>query len=226
MNTRNLALMMFLALTISACGGAVATQPPAQATQAPAEESGPAVLLQDDFSDPNSGWDRVNETQGSSDYQDGGYRIFVNETNYSVWANPNRTSYTDVHVEVDAQKIGGDDDNEFGIICRHADPGNYYAAVITSDGFFGFWRRVDGGDLEMIGGDQMQTSDTINLGGESNHIHLDCLGSTLTLFANGEQLGQVTDSTISSGDVGLYAGTFDVAGTDVLFDNFFVYEHH
>ena len=211
MQTRNLAVVLFLALAVSACGGAVSTP-----------ESG--VLLQDDFSEPGSGWDRVNEAEGSTDYQDGGYRIFVNEINYSVWANPNQASYTDVRVEVDARKIGGEDDNEFGIICRHADAGNYYAAVISSDGFFGFWRRTDGGDLAIIGYDQMQTSDAIHLGSESNHIRLDCVGSTLTLYSNGQMVGEASDSTIPSGDVGLYAGTFDVAGTDVLFDDFIVYE--
>ncbi|MCL5428998.1 MAG: hypothetical protein M1347_04225 [Chloroflexi bacterium] len=70
----------------------------------------------------------------------------------------------------------------------------------------------------------MQTSNAIHLGGESNHIRLDCVRATLTLYVNGELLGQANDTTIASGDVGLYAGTFDVAGTDVLFDNFVVYQ--
>ena len=220
MKTRNFAIVMLLAFAVSACTGALQPQATSQGSQA---TSGPGVILQDDFSDPNSGWDQVSETQGSTDYQDGGYRIFVNEVNYSVWANPNQGAYTDVRVEVDAHKIGGVDDNEFGIICRHADPSNYYAGVITSDGYFGFWRRADGGDLEMIAGENMQTNDAIKLGSETNHIRLDCVGSTLTLYANGQELGSVTDSTISSGDVGLYAGTFDTVGTDVLFDNFIVY---
>ena len=223
MQTRNLAAMMFLALVITACGGgAITTLAPAQATQAPEQPADTGVLLQDDFSDPNSGWDIVSVEEGSTDYQDGGYRIFVNTTNYSIWANPNQTTYTDTRVEVDAQKIGGEDDNEFGIVCRHADPGNFYAAVISSDGFFGFYRRLEGSDFELMGGEDFGTSDAIHLGGESNHIRLDCIGSTLTLFANGELLGEASDSTIASGDVGLYAGTFDVAGTDILFDNFVV----
>jgi len=202
MQTRNVAVIAFLVLVVSACSGAT------------------GLPLRDDFSDPNSGWDRVNEVEGSTDYQDGGYRIFVDETNYSIWANPNKGSYADVSIEVDVRKVAGPDDNEFGVICRHADPGSYYAAVISSDGFFGFWRRSDGNDLQMIGYDQFQASEAIHLGSESNHIRLDCVGSTLTLYANGELLGEVSDSTIASGDVGLYAGTFDLAGTDVLFDNF------
>lgn len=181
------------------------------------------VLLQDDFSNTGSGWDRSTFDEGSSDYANGGYRIFVNATSYSVWANPNQTTYTDTQVEVDATKAAGPDDNEFGIICRHADPSNYYAAIISSDGFFGFWKRVSGNDLELIGMENMGESSAINQGSASNHIRLDCVGSTLSLYANGSLLGSVTDSTHTSGDVGLYAGTFDVSGTDILFDNFVVY---
>jgi hypothetical protein len=220
MQYRNLVVLVLLAFVVTACGGgAVTTLAPVQesATEQPADSG---ALVQDDFSDPNSGWDRVSVTEGSTDYQDGGYRIFVNTTNYSIWANPNQSTYTDVSVEVDAHKIGGDDDNEFGIVCRHADPGNFYAAVISSDGFYGFYRRVDGGGFEGIGTGQFEQSSAINLGSESNHIRLDCIGSTLTLYANGTLLGEASDSTISSGDVGLYAGTFEIVGTDILFDNF------
>jgi hypothetical protein len=216
--------LALFALLLTACGGAVSTLPPAQdqATQAPEQPADSGALLQDDFSNPDSGWDRVTVEEGSTDYQDGGYRIFVNTTDYSIWANPNQTTYQDVSVEVDAQKIGGPDDNEFGIVCRHADPGNFYAAVISSDGFFGFYRRIDGGTFEALGSGNFESSDAINLGSESNHIRLDCVGSTLTLYANGTMLGTASDSSIASGDVGLYAGTFATTGTDILFDNFVV----
>jgi len=35
-------------------------------------------------------------------------------------------------------------------------------------------------------------------------------------------LTSVADSTLSSGDVGLLASTYDEAGVDILFDNFTV----
>ena len=37
-------------------------------------------------------------------------------------------------------------------------------------------------------------------------------------------LTEVTDTTFASGEVGLIAGTFDTPGTDVLFDDFTVYQ--
>lgn len=181
------------------------------------------VLFQDDFSDSSSGWDRSSFVGGSTDYENSGYRIFVNETNYSAWANPNR-NYSDVRIEVEARKIGGDDDNEFGVICRHANINNFYVATISSDGFYGFLKREDGGSLQLLNMENMLPSEAINLGNATNLIRLDCVGSTLSLYVNGKFVGETVDDSIGSGDVGLYAGTFSVPGTDIFFDNFVVRE--
>lgn len=179
-----------------------------------------SVLLQDDFSDTGSGWDRTTTDNGTTDYQDGGYHIFVQPEYYSLWANPGK-SFTDVRVEVDAHRLSGVDDNEYGVICRYVDTGNFYAASISSDGFYGIIRLSDG-NFEYVGMDAMQTSDAINLGSESNHIRFDCVGSSLTLYVNGTQVATTEDTTHASGDVGLYAGTFGTPGIDIMFDDFVV----
>jgi hypothetical protein len=75
---------------------------------------------------------------------------------------------------------------------------------------------------EQIQEEYMLESDSINQGGTSNHIRLDCVGDSLTLFVNGDKVNEVTDSGLTSGDVGLIAGTFDTPGTDILFDNYVV----
>lgn len=179
-----------------------------------------SVLFQDDFSSTSSGWDRTTTDTGSTDYQDGGYRIYVATDYSSVWANPGR-SFGDVRVEAEGHKIGGVDDNEYGVICRYEDVDNFYAASISSDGFFAIIRIIDG-EFGYLGSDGMQPTDLINLGSASNTIRFDCVGSTLTLYVNGSQLISVTDSSFASGDVGLYAGTFGTPGADILFDNFVV----
>lgn len=178
------------------------------------------VLFADDFSDPSSGWDQVQADEGITDYANGRYRIFVNQPQHDYWANPGR-SFGDVRVEVDATKAGGPDDNDFGLICRYQDVENFYAFLISSDGYFGIM-KVSQGSSEMLGTDALQPSDAIRQGGTTNHIRGDCVGAQLTLHVNGEQVYSATDSTFSSGDVGLLAGTYDVSGTDIHFDNFFV----
>lgn len=177
------------------------------------------VLFEDDFSKTSSGWDKWSGDSGSTDYVDGTYQIMVNDPQYDLWANPGE-NFTDVSVEVDAVMVGGPEDNDFGILCRYVDVENYYFGIVSSDGYFAIGTLIDGD--QQIFSENMQQSDAINTGYESNRIRFDCVGNTLSLYANGTLLEQQTDSSFSSGDVGLMAGTFDTAGTQIAFDNFVV----
>ena len=183
-----------------------------------------AILFQDDFSDPYSGWDHANVPEGITDYENGYYRIYVNTTETDVWSNPG-LHFTDVVVEVDAAKAGGPDNNDFGVICRYQDVRNFYFFIISSDGYYGIGKVVDGEQI-LIGADQMYPHDVIQKGNATNHIKVDCVGSHLVLYANGAKLVEVEDSMFSSGDVGLIAGTFAETGTDIHFDNFIIYTPH
>ena len=178
------------------------------------------ILFQDDFSDTSSGWDRVNEVEGITDYSNGVYRILVNTDNTDVWANPG-LNLSDTIIEVDASKIGGADDNDLGIVCRYQDVSNFYFFIISSDGFYGIAKVIDG-EQDLIDLENMEYSDSINQGNATNKLRADCVGDNLVLWVNGQKLMDVNDSQYSSGDVGLIAGTFDTAGTDIHFDNFVV----
>jgi len=181
------------------------------------------ILFSDDFSNTDNKWDQVSESARSTDYYNNAYRITVSDTNSDAWANPGSESFTDVQIEVDATKNGGPDDNDFGIICRYTDVDQFYYGVVSSDGYYGIMKMTSDGGMP-IGSDSLLESDKIIQGGASNHIRFDCVGSTLTLYVNSTQVGQQTDSTYTTGNVGLIAGTFDTAGTDILFDNLFVYK--
>ena len=208
---RFLAFVLVLGLAILACGGG--TTPP----------SDPNIQFQDDFSNTGSGWDQVQvEGEGMTDYENGYYRIQVLTDNTDVWANPG-LNFTDVRVEVDATKAGGPDDNDFGVICRYQSETDFYFFMISSDGYYGIG-KVQGGEQTLIGQEMLLASDKINLGATTNHLTAECRGSTLTLSVNGSQLVSVSDTTFTSGDVGLLAGTYGEVGTDIHFDNFVVYK--
>ena len=183
------------------------------------------ILFQDDFSNTSSGWDRTHNDSYSTDYENGGYRINVVPSSYAVLANPYQSFQNDVRIEVDTTKIGGPDDNAFGVICRYQDVDNYYYFYISSDGYVGIGVDKAGTNTIISSSDGNMTSDSnINQGAATNHLRADCIGNTLTLFVNGTQVATATDSTFTGGDVGLVAQTFTVAGTDLMFDNFFVYK--
>jgi hypothetical protein len=178
------------------------------------------VLFSDDFSSTSSGWDQEDYGTGTTDYLAGTYQILVEEENFDYWANPG-LSFTDVVVDVDTTRYAGPADNDFGVICRYQDVENFYALVISSDGMYAIYRNQST-EMSILGQESMIMSDAINTNTSDNHITASCVGSTLTLSVNGQQLAQVTDATFTSGDVGLLAGTFDTPGVDIRFDNFVV----
>jgi hypothetical protein len=181
------------------------------------------ILFSDDFSNTDKKWDQADTTSASTDYYNDAYRITVKETNSDAWSNPGKESFTDVEIEVDATKNAGPDDNDFGIICRYTDVSKFYYAVISSDGYYGIMKMTGSGGTP-IGDASLLESDKIIQGSSKNHIRFDCVGSTLTLYVNGTQLDQQTDPDYTTGNVGLLAGTFDIAGTDILFDNFVIFK--
>ena len=211
MNKKWYLLLMISALVLAVLACSSGTE---------AEPLPTGVLFQDDFSDTSSGWDRVDVEEGVTDYVEGVYRIYVNTDSTDVWANPG-LDFTDTIVEVEAKKVGGPDDNDFGVICRYVDTNNFYFFIISSDGYYGLG-RVQDGVQELLGEAELMPSEAIKTGNVTNNIKADCVGSTLTLYANGTQLISVEDTTFTSGDVGLLAGTFDAPGTDIHFDNFVV----
>jgi hypothetical protein len=180
------------------------------------------VLLQDDFSDVSSGWNRVKASKGESDYADGAYRIVVNEPNVDIWSKAG-ADFKDVRVEVDAYKVGGDRDNRFGVICRAIDANHFYTFIISSDGYYGIG-MVNGNEYRLLGMEALQPTEAIQQGAALNRIRADCVGNTLTMYVNDQKLTSVEDYTFASGDVGLIAGSYGTPGTDILFDNFMVYQ--
>jgi pectate lyase len=187
--------------------------------------SGQQILFQDNFSNVNSGWDRTHNEFGSTDYDNGGFRINIIQTDSFFFANPYQSLQNDVRVEVDATKIGGPDDNAFGVQCRYQDVDNYYFFYISSDGFTGI--GIDKAATKTIissSDGKLVPNSNINQGATTNHIRADCIGSNLTLFVNGTQIASASDNTFTGGDVGLIAKTYSTGGTDILFHNFFVYQ--
>lgn len=181
------------------------------------------ILFSDDFSNTSKKWDQVYKTMRTTDYYNNAYRILVNDINSDAWSNPGNESFTDTHIEVDAVKNGGPDDNDFGIICRYTATDKFYFGAISSDGYYAIIKMTAEGG-KPIGNENMAESAQVAKGAATNHIRFDCVGSTLTLYVNGTQIDQQTDTSYTTGNVGLLAGTFSEAGTDILFDNFIVYK--
>jgi hypothetical protein len=177
------------------------------------------VLMVDNFDDPLSGWKVwVGEDGSSIDYSNSALRIYVNKAQFDYWSVAGK-NYSDVHLESDVTKGDGPDDNDFGLICRYQDQDNFYAFVISSDGYAGIV-KVKEGNYQVLSGDMLQYSEVIHRGSASNRLKVICAGTVLSFSVNGTKLFELTDEDFSSGDVGLIAGAYDTPGVEVLFENF------
>jgi hypothetical protein len=180
------------------------------------------ILFRESFADTSGGWDSIESDEGSTGYYNGAYRIRVNQTDYYLWSNPQDLTFMDVRIEVDAVKMAGPDLNDIGVICRYKDPGNFYFFSVSSDGYYGVSKFING-EEQWIGMEYpQQDKDTIQTGMATNHIRADCIQDKLSLYVNGVHLIDVIDGDLLEGNVGLIAGTWDTPGTDILFDNFLV----
>jgi hypothetical protein len=179
-------------------------------------------LFNDDFSQPNSGWRRASDEHGSADYGDDYYQITVNSAKYQVWSSPNLL-FADSIIEVDAVKAAGNDDNLFGITCRVQPSQDFYAFLISADGYYGIFRHQDDA-FQLLGQNAMSPSEAIQQGNVTNRLRADCVGNTLSLYINGQKVAETTDDQFTRGDVGLIAGALSDPGVDIHFDNFSVFK--
>lgn len=209
---RRALIILLAAPALAAC---VVTLP----GSAPIEQPSGAMLFQDDFSSPASGWNRTKYEQGMMDYDSGSYRILVNAAQANLWSTPHR-DFGNVRLEVDAGKLAGPDANRIGLICR-SDGTSYYFFIIGSDGYFGLGIFKDG-KAGLLGQAAMESSAAIHTGTAVNHLRLDCTGNALAAYVNGVQVASVTDPSLTHGEAGLLAGAFDQPGVDIVFDNFVV----
>jgi len=184
------------------------------------------VLLEDDFSDDSTGWisggDRF---VGENTIQEiAGGRFTVEVTTADGRGGPDTTglavpnaaeleSLGDVTVEVTVTAVLAPPRSFYGVICREVDFDNFYGFVILDTGGYSIFREQDRTGTELAGGD-LSTGRRL-----SNSIRADCVGDTLTMYADGERVAEVRDPNFTRGAVGFLAETRGTPGLEVAFDD-------
>ncbi|MDP2659246.1 MAG: hypothetical protein Q8R28_00760 [Dehalococcoidia bacterium] len=170
--------------------------------------------VSDDFSDPTSGWTVLVTDHDSRGYDAGEYRIFINSGN--KLAVPFRELYaTDLQVEIDARAAGPTSGN-YGIHFGSTDVGLYAFLVSSGQYLLGRYEFATTTWTYLI---NWTANSSILTGNSANRLKVVRMGSTISVYANGQQLAQVTDSTHGIGYVGPAAGGF-APNFEARFDNF------
>ncbi len=186
--------------------------------------TGPEVLFSDDFSDESSGWVTYDEYDGRVIYHDG--CLYIKDYTVPEWTMyaESQRYFTDFVLEVETWLVGGTDDNWHAVSCRFEDEENNYSFGISADGHYAILKHIDGDQVPLTGSTPIysthikQGQDVINL------VHIECIGSSLSLSVNGHLLEEVTDTTFTGGDIALSANALAGTFTEVAFDNIVVTE--
>lgn len=178
-----------------------------------------AVLLSDDFSsEADTPFNTSSDADSSFAIEDGVYVQTVHRPNYFVWSFA-RESFTDAAIEVDAA-VEGPDGGAAAIIFRYVDDLNFYIWRVYGDGSHSLQRYVDDELTELIA---REDAAALN-GAGPNRLRVELRGDQISLFANDEQIGALSDSALSEGDVALGVSAEDEAEVTARFDNLSVSE--
>ena len=181
-----------------------------------------AILFEEDFENPWTGWE-IGEYQGGSlNTENGAYVVTSGGELKWMWGVAG-LFFTDAAIEVDATQVqaGPADDNDYGIGCRIQPGGDGYHLLVSGDGFYGIYLRKDASFVPLI---EFQKSDVVRRGNATNHIRAVCDGSTFSLWVNDRLLATADDTTYSGGDIALMTTSYEDAPSEIWFDNLVVYE--
>jgi len=175
------------------------------------------VFFQDDFEDEDLDWNLRETEHTARFYEDGQYHILIKTSNRLSWSgHPELEVIDDFILEVDVTQVSGLDDNEFGVMFRYQDADNWYAFLISGDGYFKLREQVKDENSSITRWTQVTA---IKQGQSTNHLRLVAIGPQISAFVNGELLAIIPDHTFRRGDINLVVGTFDEPDVHIAFDN-------
>jgi len=209
--------LLFLALSLSACSSF--NKGKISQDVLPWKQSG-SILYQDDFSDETTGWEVINNAYELKGYSTDGYMISIKTAN-SRTISTTGMSFSDSINDVEVQKITGARDAQFGLVCRYQDKFNFYAFVISSDGYAGIVRLLNG-DIELLGSNQYIRVEGILLDDGINNITASCVDDDLRLIVNGETIVSTQDTSFRNGPNGFLVETFEEKNATVVFKNLII----
>jgi hypothetical protein len=181
------------------------------------------VTINDDFSNPNSGWGRSSDDWGEYAYEEGEYSISLERTDwFGYHLNSVSGMLEDFTVEVDAKKLSQGTDDAAGIIFRdqrgQGKDSFYVFWVDSKHGTYAIQKYIE--DVWAPNLKDFTSSNYIQRGANTNRLKVVCKGSQIEVYANDNKLTTVIDSSLTSGFIGLAAETFTSSNAHYHFDNF------
>ncbi|MBN1678955.1 MAG: hypothetical protein JW966_01600 [Anaerolineae bacterium] len=196
-----------------------------------APSAGGQVLFEDDFSDPGWGFRDFEGDTKHAWHAEGEYHV-ASLASGRVFSALSGLFLGDFVLEFDAVVVRDEAGNgAYGLAFRGQEglAGNYYLWRVSSDGTTnihvnvgGITDRLESYSVAAIEADDWLTMPSIQTGtGVTNHLRLECQGTDMRFYVNGELLLQGVDANLESGVLALV-----VSGdqpVEVMFDNVRIY---
>jgi len=133
------------------------------------------------------------------------------------WGIPEISSVTDFYLTVEARRVSGVEDGQYGVIFRRADSDNYGLFKIEDSQYFKFSLRYEGEWYTVID----WTETTAIRPGETNRLTVLAEGFHYTFYINDQYVGEANEDRLSQGEAGVAIELLDAGDTAVFeFDNF------
>jgi len=189
---------------------------PTVVPESPTPTPKPDILLQDDFSDPASGWPE-SDNGHKWWYENGEFHGLVKGPHYRIWLGYPGKVFSDFILEADARKVDGPDDAGYGLAFRIAGGDNAYVFHIAGDGNWTLFKVVDGKRSDLRG--WTSALEVIHRGNSTNHLLVVNQGAHIWCYINGQLIADVTDDHLAEGETGFSLESQEVSGLHVAFDN-------
>ena len=178
--------------------------------------------MQDDFSDPASGWPNAAATRdsdaGFSVYTDSGkYQLTpVKDNTFGLVPAPRQAKGDNVRIETDLFLYAGLGAGAGGVACRARDMENFYGFIARGDGVLAIVKVKQGKPVALAQG----MAKSAMAGTVDTRFTVECKGDRLSLSATGGGRIEATDNDLHGGRSGLIVIGEQMAGTSAVFDDF------
>ena len=184
------------------------------------EDSGSALLYQDDFTNPATSWpDRKFDNYFIGYHEPEYYHIEITSPNYKTTVfEPQKRSFGDFTVELQvltvSKKTAATGDFRYGLAFRRSGD-QYYAFTISPRTKKWFVLKSSPSGITVL---SEGTEENIHDLDNDDTLRVDAQGPNFLFHLNEQLVGQATDAEYASGEIGFYVESFDSVNTHIHFD--------
>ncbi|MEO8356989.1 MAG: SH3 domain-containing protein [Chloroflexota bacterium] len=189
--------------------------------EAPVLGAEAAVLYQDDFTNPGTGWtEKTFDNYFIGYHEPEYYHIEITSTNYKapIVVEPEKRVIEDATIELEvftnSAKTAVEGDFRYGLVFRRSGD-QYYAFAVSQRTKKWYVLKSSPNQLITL---QEGSDDSIHDLDVGDNLRVDAQGSNFLFHINSRLVTQISDPDYASGEVGFYVESFDSPNIHIHFD--------